>query len=160
MNNGHSQQTIGAFFGQNGPFTRFNDGAVESVESAHQVGMTVHRFPNPVIVFGGRETGEQPGQFIHGIGEGGQTASIAGHAVWRPVGTEEPPHFLQVGMKEWMVGQFIARQRPPFFLAATQNGGVFAGTGVKPSTRPANLTTELNQRHVQWRLHVPPAVFR
>ena len=50
MLDGEAEEAVGAFFGENASVAGFEDGGVEAVEAADEVGMLDHRLPDPIVI--------------------------------------------------------------------------------------------------------------
>ena len=104
MFDGHAKQAICAFLGDHRPFTRLQNRGIKPVEAAHQVGMTDHRFPDPVVVFVPHQPGVNLCQLGHGVGHGRQAASVLGDAKRGPVFAEVGAELFHVGVEHLVVG--------------------------------------------------------
>src|SRR5207237_657533 len=62
----------------------------------------------------------------------------------------------EVLLKKFVMRPDVADARPAAEFAAAEDCSVLAGTAVIPASRPANLSAELHERHVERRLHQAP----
>ena len=121
--------------------------------------MTDHRFPDPVVVFVPHESGVNLCQLGHGVGHGGQAASVLGDAERGPVFSKVGAELFHVGLEHFVIGQGIPGTLPTLLPASAENGGMFPRTGVEPSPGPTDLTPELNERDIERREHQRPFRF-
>ena len=67
MLNGHAEQSISAFFGDDAALAGFEYGGIETIEATHEVGMADHGLPNPVVVLVADQTSIDLGQLRNGV---------------------------------------------------------------------------------------------
>ena len=77
--NRHAEQTIRSLLGDDMAVTSLEDGGIQSVESAHKVGVTYHGLPYPIVVFVTNKPSVNLCQLCYGVGNGWQSTSVFGN---------------------------------------------------------------------------------
>src|SRR6185503_17901988 len=105
-------EPIGSFLGQNFSVARFQNGTVEAVEAADEIGILGHRLPNPIFITSGGEARENLCEFGHGVRHCGKTTAIACHSKGRPSVSQETTNLLEISREEFMLWKSVARAIP------------------------------------------------
>ena len=152
-----SEQPVRAFLREQLPTTGLQAGRVEAIEAADKVRMTVHRFPDPVIIFLSDETGEHHCELVHGVGDRWQAAAVLGDSLRFPVGlVHDAAEHIEVHREPRRAGKGVAGSVDSHPAQRLEHRSMLSRAGVEPAAGAPDLTAELDERDVEGTLHQPP----
>ena len=145
MLDNHAEQTVRALLGD-APRSRLDDGRVEAVEAADEIGVACHRLPGSPRPFHDKaDVGSaSSATVLETVGRPHHPGHPLGDPVWPECPTKDS---MNAGKSGWWGEK--CDTVPAAYPTTTKNGRVLAGACVVPAPLTTHLPSKLNERDIE-----------